>query len=178
MLNLLEPSDRKTVRRLKVGAPPLLAKNARRREAAAEYKVGQSGRDLGWMEFWRRRPLSLGCNCVPTRRRSRQFVAVAVLPLHRRRQASIAGIAEKEQRLRRIDLGGAGRALAATGVAMYRRSSLGRPIQIATIGSSALAVTSAPDQGDDQGPSTNSFSSPAVMRLWRDCNLATAAGEA
>ena len=105
-------------------------------------------------------------------------VAVAVLPLHRRRQASIAGIAEKEQRLRRIDLGGAGRALAATGVAMYRRSSLGRPIQIATIGSSALAVTSAPDQGDDQGPSTNSFSSPAVMRLWRDCNLASAVGGA
>jgi hypothetical protein len=42
MLNLLEPSDRKTVRRLKVGAPPLLAKNARRREAAAEYKVGRT----------------------------------------------------------------------------------------------------------------------------------------
>jgi len=34
------------------------------------------------------------------------------------------------------------------------------------------------DLGNDQGPSTNSFSSPAVMRLWRDCNLASAAGEA
>lgn len=36
-------------------------------------------------------------------------VAAAVLLLHRGRQASIPGIAEKEQRLRRIDLGGAGR---------------------------------------------------------------------
>jgi hypothetical protein len=42
----------------------------------------------------------------------------------------------------------------------------------------ALAVTSAPDQGDDQGPSTNSLSSPAVMRLWRKLILAAAAGEA
>jgi hypothetical protein len=102
----------------------------------------------------------------------------AVLLLHRRRQASIAGIAEKEQRLRRIDFGGAGRALAATGAGLHRRSFLGRPIQIATISSSALAVTSAPDQGYDQWPSTNSLSSSAVMPLWRGCNLATATGEA
>ena len=42
MLNLLEPSDGKTIRRLKVGDPPLLAKNVQQREAAAEYKVRQS----------------------------------------------------------------------------------------------------------------------------------------
>jgi len=92
--------------------------------------------------------------------------------------ASITGIAAKKPRLRRIDLGGAGDALATTGVALRSRSSLGRPISMATISSSALAVTSAPDQGDHQGPSTNSLSSPAVMQLWRGCNLASAAGEA
>jgi hypothetical protein len=130
------------------------------------------------MEFWRRRPLSLGRNCVFARRRSLRFGAAAVLFLHRGRQASIAGIAEKEQRLRRIDFGGAGRAQAATGAGLHRRSFLGRPIQIATISSSALAVTSAPDQGYDQWPSTNSLSYSAVMPLWRGCNLAAATGEA
>jgi hypothetical protein len=105
-------------------------------------------------------------------------VAAAVLLLHRRRQAAIAEIAEKEQRLRRIDFGGAGRALAATGVVVHGRSSLGRPIQIARTTSSALAVASAPELGNHQGPSATSFSSPAVMRLWRGCNLATAAGAA
>jgi hypothetical protein len=107
-----------------------------------------------------------------------RLVAAARLVLRRMQLAVIAGMAPKALRPRRIDSGGAGRALAATGVAMHRRSSLGRPIQIATISSSALAVTSAPDQGDDQGPSTNSFSSPAVMRPWRGCNLASATGEA
>jgi len=34
------------------------------------------------------------------------------------------------------------------------------------------------DLGNDQGPSTNSFSSPAVMRPWCGCNLASATGEA
>jgi hypothetical protein len=42
------------------------------------------------------------------------------LILHRGRQASIAGIAEKEQRLRRIDFGGAGRARAASSLALNR----------------------------------------------------------
>ena len=77
----------------------------------------------------------------------------------------MTGIAAKEPRLRRIDLGGAGGALATTGVALRSRSSLGRPISMATISSSALAVTSAPDLGNHQGPSTNSFGSPAAMRL-------------
>ena len=62
-------------------------------------------RILGRLEFWRRRPSSLGCNCVVARRRSLRFVAAAVLLLHRGRQASIVGIAEKKQRLRRIDFG-------------------------------------------------------------------------
>jgi len=105
-------------------------------------------------------------------------VAAAVLLLHRGRQASIAGIAEKEQRLRRIDFGGAGRALAATGAALNSRSPPWRPMTRSQFRGNALAVTSAPDQGDDQGPSTNSLSSPAVMRLWRKLILAAAAGEA
>jgi len=103
---------------------------------------------------------------------------VAVLPLNRGRQASIAGIAEKEQRLRRVDFGGAGRPLAATGAALNSRSPLWRPTTRSQFRGNALAVTSAPDQGDDQGPSTNSLSSPAVMRLWRKLILAAAAGEA
>jgi hypothetical protein len=92
--------------------------------------------------------------------------------------ASITGIAEKEQRLRRIDFGGAERALAATGPASHPGSFLGRSIWRSRLRGNALAVTSAPDQGNDQGPSTTSFSSPAVMRLWRGRNLATATGEA
>jgi hypothetical protein len=100
------------------------------------------------------------------------------LVLHRGRQATIAGIALKEQRVRRIDFGGAGCALATSSFVLNSRSYLWRLISRSRFNGNALAVTSAPDQGDDQGPSTNSFSSPAVMRLWRDCNLATAAGEA
>jgi hypothetical protein len=100
------------------------------------------------------------------------------LLLHRGRQASIAGIAEKEQRLRRIDFGGAGRALAATGAGLHRRSSLGQPIWCSRFRVNALAGATKPDLGHDQGSSTNSFSSSTVMRLWRGCNLAPAAGEA
>jgi len=136
------------------------------------------GRDLGRGEFWRPRPPPLGCNCVVARRRSLRFGAAAVLLLHRRRQASIAGIAEKEQRLRRIDFGEAVRALAATGPALHPRSFLGRPIWRSRFRGNALAVTSAPELGNHQGPSTNSSSSPAVIPLWRGCNLASAAGEA
>jgi hypothetical protein len=105
-------------------------------------------------------------------------VAAAVLPVHRGRQASIAGIAEKEQRLRRIDFGGAGRALAATGAGLHRRSSLGQPIPRSRFRGNALAGAGTPDMGNHQDPSTNSFSSPAVMLLWRGCNLATPTGEA
>ena len=178
MLKLLEPSDGKTVRRLEVGDPPLLAKNVQRREAASEYKVGQSGPRLWAWEFWRRRPSSLGCNCVLARRRSLRFGAAAVLLLHRRRQASIAGIAEKEQRLRRIDFGGAGRALAATGAVLHPRSFLDRPIWRSRFRGSALAGATKSDLGNHQWPSTNSLSSSAVIPLWRVCNLATAAGKA
>jgi hypothetical protein len=88
-----------------------------------------------------------------------QFVAAAVLLLRRGRQATIAGIAEKEQRLRRIDFGGAGRALATTGSALHPRPFLGRPIWRSRFRGKALAVTSAPELGNDQGPSTNSLSS-------------------
>jgi len=42
----------------------------------------------------------------------------------------------------------------------------------------ATAVTSAPELGNHQGPSTNSSSSPAVMRLWCGFILAATAGEA
>jgi hypothetical protein len=100
------------------------------------------------------------------------------LLLHRRRQASIAEIAEKEQRLRRIDLGGANRALAATGAALHPRSFLDRPIWRSRLRGSALAGATKPDLGNHQWPSTNSFSSPAVMPPWRGYNLATATGEA
>jgi hypothetical protein len=100
------------------------------------------------------------------------------LLLHRGRQATIAGIALKEQRLRRVDFGRAGRALAATGAGVHRRSLLGRPIWRSRFRGNALAVTSAPDLGNHQGSSTNSLSSSAVMPLWRGCNLATATGEA
>jgi hypothetical protein len=100
------------------------------------------------------------------------------LPLHRGRQASIAGIAEKESRLRRIDFGGAGRALATSSVALNSRSPLWRLISRSRFRGNALAVTSAPELGNHQWPSTNSLSSSAVMPLWRVCNLATAAGKA
>ena len=73
---------------------------------------------------------------------------------------------------------GAGRALAATGPALHPRSFLGRPIWMARISGNALAVTSAPELGNHQGPSTNSSSSPAVMLLWHGFILAAAAGEA
>jgi hypothetical protein len=136
------------------------------------------GRDLGWMGFWRRRPLSLRCNCVVARRRSLRFVAAAGLVLHRGRQASIAGIALKEQRVRRIDFGGAGCALAASSLVLNSRSSLWRLISRSRLRVNALAGATNPDLGRDQGPSTNSFSSPAVMLLWRGCNLATPTGEA
>ena len=92
--------------------------------------------------------------------------------------AVIAGIAPKEQRLCGIESGGANCAVATSSLVLNSRSSFWRLISRSRFNENALAVTSAPDQGDDQGPSTNSFSSPAVMRLWRDCNLATAAGEA
>jgi hypothetical protein len=90
----------------------------------------------------------------------------------------IAEIAEKEQRLRRIDFGGAGRALAASSAALNSRSPLWRPITRSQFRGNALAGATKPDLGNHQGPSTNSFSSPAAMRLWRGCNLASAAGEA
>ena len=64
------------------------------------------GRDLGWMEFWRRRPSPLGCNCVLARRRSWRLVAAARLVLRRMRLAVIAGMAAKALRLRPSDLGG------------------------------------------------------------------------
>ena len=105
-------------------------------------------------------------------------MAATVLLLRRGRQASIAGIAEKEQRLRRIDFGGAGRALAASGAALNSRSPLWRLISRSRFNGNELAVTSAPELGNHQGPSTNSFGSPAVMLLWRESILAAAAGEA
>jgi hypothetical protein len=105
-------------------------------------------------------------------------VASARLVLRQIRWASIAGIAEKEQRLRRIDFGGAGRALVASGAALNSRSPLWRLISRSRFNGNALAVTSAPELGNHQGPSTNSSSSPAVMRLWCGCNMAAAAGEA
>jgi hypothetical protein len=129
-------------------------------------------------EFWRRRPSTLGCNCVLARRRSLRFVAAAVLLLHRGRQASIAGIAEKEQRLRCIDFGGAGRALAASGAGLHPGSTLGRPISRSRFRGSALAGATKPDLGNHRWSSTNWPSSSTVMRLWRGCNLAPAAGEA
>jgi hypothetical protein len=92
--------------------------------------------------------------------------------------AAIAGIAPKEQRLRRIDFGGAGCALAASSSGLNSRSSLWRPITRSRFRGNALAGATKPDLGNDQGPSTNSFSSPAVMLLWRGCNLATPTGEA
>jgi hypothetical protein len=100
------------------------------------------------------------------------------LLLHRGRQASFAGIAEKEQRVRRVDFGRAGRALAATGAALHPRSFLDRPIWRSRFRGRALAGATKPDLGNHQWPSTNSFSSRAAMRLWRDCNLASAVGEA
>jgi len=45
-LKLPEPSHGEAVRRFKVGDPPLLAKNAQRREAASEYKVSQTGESM------------------------------------------------------------------------------------------------------------------------------------
>jgi hypothetical protein len=72
-------------------------------------------------------------------------VAAAVLPLHRGRQALIAGIAEKEQRLRSIDFGGAGRALAASSLVLNSRSSLWRPITRSRFRGNALAGATKPD---------------------------------
>ena len=105
-------------------------------------------------------------------------MAAAVLLLHPGRWASITGIAEKEQRLRRIDFGEAVRALAATGPALHPRAFLGRPIWRSRFRGNALAVTSAPDLGNHQGPSTNSSSSPAAIPLWRGFMLAAGADEA
>jgi hypothetical protein len=90
----------------------------------------------------------------------------------------IAEIAEKEQRLRRIDFGEAGRALAASSLVLNSRSSPWRPITRSRFRGNALAGATKPDLGKHQGPSTNSFSSPAVMLLWRGFILAAAAGEA
>ena len=122
---------------------------------------------MGWMEFWRPRASRRGCNCVVARRRSSRPGAAARLVLRRMWLAVIAGIAAKEQRLRRIDFGGAGRALAASSLALNSRSSLWRPISRSRFRGNALPVTSARDLGNHQGSLTNSSSSPAVMPLWR-----------
>ena len=87
-------------------------------------------------------------------------------------------MATKELRLRRIDSSGAGRALATSSLALNSRSSLWRLISRSRFRVNALAVTSAPELGNHQGPSTNSSSSPAVIPLWRGCNLASATREA
>jgi hypothetical protein len=100
------------------------------------------------------------------------------LLLHRGRQASIAGIAEKEQRLRCIDFGGAGRALAASGAGLHPGSTLGRPISRSRFRGSALAGATKPDLGNHQWPSTNSPSSSPMMQLSRGFILAATAGEA
>ena len=87
-------------------------------------------------------------------------------------------MATKELRLRRIDSSGAGRALATSSLALNSRSSLWRLISRSRFRVNALAGATNPDLGRDQGPSTNSFSSPAVIPLWRGCNLASATREA
>ena len=136
------------------------------------------GRDLGWMGFWLRRPPALGRNLVVARRRFPRSVAAAGLVLRQRRWASIAGIAAKEPRLRHGNLGGASRALATTGAALHRGSTLGRPISRSRFRGSALAGATKPDLGNHQWPSTNSPSSSPMMQLWRGFILAATAGEA
>ena len=92
--------------------------------------------------------------------------------------AVIAGIAPKEQRLRGIESGGAGCALAASSLVLNSRSSLWRLISRSRFRGNALAGATKPDLGNHQWPSTNSISSSAVMPLWRGFILAPAAGEA
>jgi hypothetical protein len=105
-------------------------------------------------------------------------VAAAGLVLRQRWWASIAGIAAKEPRLRHGNLGEASRALATTGAALHRGSTLGRPISRSRFRGSALAGATKPDLGNHQWPSTNSLNSSAVMPLWRKLILAAATGEA
>ena len=124
------------------------------------------------------RPPALGRNLVVARRRFPRSVAAAGLVLRQRRWASIAGIAAKEPRLRHGNLGEASRALATTGAALHRGSTLGRPISRSRFRGSALAGATKPDLGNHQWPSTNSLNSSAVMPLWRKLILAAATGEA
>ena len=153
-----------------------------RNSAAGSQLIGKPldnrGRDLGWMGFWLRRPPALGRNLVVARRRFPRSVAAAGLVLRQRRWASIAGIAAKEPRLRHGNLGGASRALATTGAALHRGSTLGRPISRSRFRGSALAGATKPDLGNHQWPSTNSPSSSPMMQLWRGFILAATAGEA
>jgi hypothetical protein len=105
-------------------------------------------------------------------------VAAVRLILHRARWASIAGIAETEQRLRRIDFGGAGCALATNSLVLNSRSSLWRLISRSRFRGNAPAGATKPEVGNHQWPSTNSLSSSAVMPPRRKLILAAATGEA
>jgi hypothetical protein len=92
--------------------------------------------------------------------------------------AVIAGIAPEEQRLRRIDSGGAGCALATSGVVLNSRSFLWRLISRSRLRGDAQAGATKPDLGHHQGSSTNSSSVLAVIRVGHGFILAAAAGEA
>jgi len=105
-------------------------------------------------------------------------VAAAKWVLDREWLASISRIALKEHRLRRNNLGEAGRALVTASADSAPRSSLGRLISRSRFRGSAMAGALTSDMCRHPRSSTNSLSVPSEILSARGAVSAATAGEA